>query len=86
MKNNKKFLSTMEVADILNISRVAVFKKIKKGEIPAQKVGRNYIIKKRDLAPVFNDKLTKKQKHFLKRVIDKASREYGEAFKKLSKE
>lgn len=46
---NKEFVSTGELAKILGISRIAVFKKIKKGEIRAVKVGRNFVIKRRDL-------------------------------------
>ena len=37
----KEYLSTSEVAKILGISRIAVFKKIKSGEIKAEKKGRN---------------------------------------------
>jgi len=45
----KKFISTTEAAKILGISTVAVFKKIKSGALPAQKVGRNYVIDAKDL-------------------------------------
>ena len=37
---NKKYYTVKELADILGISRVAVFNKIKKGEIKAEKAGR----------------------------------------------
>jgi len=46
---SKDFYTTAELAKILKISRIAVFNKIKKGEIKAQKMGRNFIIFKRDL-------------------------------------
>jgi excisionase family DNA binding protein len=36
--------STSEVANILHLSRIAIFQKIQSGEIKAQKVGRNYVI------------------------------------------
>jgi len=45
----KDFYTTAELAKILKISRVAVFNKIKKGEIKAQKMGRNFVIFKKDL-------------------------------------
>lgn len=45
----KKFYTTTELAKILKISRVAVFNKIKRGEIKAQKIGRNFVIFKEDL-------------------------------------
>ena len=34
---NKKYISTLELANLLGISRIAVFKKIQKGEIKAKK-------------------------------------------------
>ena len=45
----KRFLSTVELARFLNVSRVAVFKKIQKGEIKAHKIGRDLIILAVDL-------------------------------------
>lgn len=44
----KDFYTTKELAKILGISRVAVFKKIKNGTIKAQKIGRNFVIFKKD--------------------------------------
>lgn len=45
-------IGTTEAARILGISRIAVFKKIKKGHIEAYKVGRNYVIDRRSLTDV----------------------------------
>ena len=42
--NKKEYYSTIELAQKLGISRVAVFKKIKNRRIEAYKCGRNYII------------------------------------------
>ncbi|MCF7833775.1 MAG: helix-turn-helix domain-containing protein [Candidatus Pacebacteria bacterium] len=41
---NNLILTTKEVAKILNISTVAVFKRIKSGKLKAEKIGRNYLI------------------------------------------
>lgn len=41
-----EYLSVMEAAQLLGISRIAVFKKIKSGLLPAQKIGRHYVIAK----------------------------------------
>ncbi len=89
MKNNqvKNYFSTTELAKILGISRIAVFKKIKSGDIKAEKVGRNYIIKKEDnpkLAfDVREDNLNKK---VVEQAVKKAIHDYGEAIKMLGKE
>lgn len=45
---SKDFYTTKELAGILGISRVAVFKKIKNGTIKAKKIGRNFAIFKKD--------------------------------------
>lgn len=84
-KNMRKeqFVSTQEAAKILGISRIAVFNKIKKGEIPAQKVGRNYIIDKKDLGLGQTDKLTSREKKVLDQAINKTFKEYGKTLKLL---
>jgi excisionase family DNA binding protein len=46
---HKDFYTTAELAKILRISRIAVFKKIKSGIIKAQKIGRNFVIFKKDI-------------------------------------
>lgn len=86
MKNKKQFLSTEEAAKLLGISRIAVFKKIKKGDIKAIKVGRNFIIDIKDLDGVSGKVLTKKDKKEIKQTVKKFVREYGETLKLLGRE
>lgn len=80
------YISTMEAAKVLGISRIAVFKKIKKGEIKAQKVGRNYIIKQSDVFNFVNGKLSKRTKSKITRAVKRTVREYGETLKMLGTE
>ena len=49
---NKEYLSIPEVAKILGISRIAIYKKVKKGEIKAAKIGRSYAIPKKYLEDI----------------------------------
>lgn len=58
----EKFYSTVEVAKILGISRIAVFKKIKTGKLKAMKIGKGYVVAKADLMEHYRIKLTKAQK------------------------
>ncbi len=44
-----EFLSVSQLAIILKISRVAVLKRINKGAIKAVKVGRSFVIVKKDI-------------------------------------
>jgi len=45
----KNFYTVGELAEVLGISRVSVFKRVKQGSIKGQKLGRNFIILKKDL-------------------------------------
>jgi len=45
----KDFYTISELAGLLKISKVAVFKRVKRGSIKGQKMGRDFIIFKKDL-------------------------------------
>lgn len=49
---SKDFYTTAELAELLKVSRVAVFNRIKRGDIKAHKMGRNFIIFKKDLGDI----------------------------------
>ena len=86
MDSIKKFLSTTEAAKILGVSRVTVFQKIKKGEIKALKVGRNYVIPSDNLSPIFYGEINEEDKKEISRTVDKVVEQYGDALKKLGNE
>lgn len=79
----KKYLSTIEAAKILGISRIAVFQKIKSGEIKAKKIGRNYVIKSIDLQTPLQKEISFKAQCRIDQAIKKTIREYGEALRML---
>lgn len=83
---NKKFLSTTEVAKLLGISRIAVFKKIKSGQIKATKRGRNFVVSLKDLPGAFGAFVGPVQEKEIKDAVDKAIRQYGEVFRLLGRE
>lgn len=82
--NRNDYLTTGELAQILGVSRVTVFKKIKKGEIKAIKIGRNFVIEKKYLDQI-ND-LTESQKEEISKSVGKTLKEYGETLRLLGKE
>lgn len=82
----RELYSTMEAADILGISRVAVFQKIQSGEIKATKVGRNYVIEKDHLLELVGETLGEERKQEIEAAVNKTMSEYGEALKKLGRE
>ena len=83
---NKKQLSTSEVAKILGMSRIAVFKKIQNGEIKAHKVGRNYVIDPSAVSSVLGVILLPERQREIEKSVDKTVEEYGQALKMLGKE
>ena len=83
---NQNLLSTAEAANLLGISRIAIFKKIKSGEIKAQKIGRNFVIRKEELPDVLNQVLRQDKKREIEESVKKTIKEYGETLKLLGKE
>lgn len=85
----KSYLSVAELAKLLGISRVAVFKRIRKGQIPAEKIGRSYVISADDVDEISQKKpkaLTEEQKETIRKAVKKVVDEYGETLKLLGKE
>ena len=84
--SEKELYSTTEVAKILNISRIAIFKKIKSGEMSAQRVGRNYVVPKETVIEMLGKAVGNHGKGEIEKAVAKALNEYGDVFKKLGKE
>lgn len=89
------YLSTAQVAQIMGISRVAVWQKIKKGKIKAQQIGRSYFIASSELKRLgFLDRQAIKQveensedrRHEIEKAVKRVVREYGSTLKKLGEE
>ena len=81
----KRLIGTSEAARIMGISRVAVFKKIKKGDIVASKVGRNYVIDRRELGDIYQD-ITPAARAKIDRAVNRTVQEYGDVLKRLGEE
>ncbi|MBI5622044.1 helix-turn-helix domain-containing protein [Candidatus Falkowbacteria bacterium] len=81
----KKYLSTAEVAKMLGLSRVAIFKKIKKGEIPAHKIGRNFVIDQSVIIDLVGRKGAVNEVS-IRLAIKKTVHDYGETLKLLGNE
>ncbi len=87
---NIKYISIPQLAKILNTSRIAVYKKVKSGEIEAIRVGKNYAISEKFVLENMG-KLIKRNKErsesaMIELAVDKAFNQYKETFKKLGSE
>ena len=83
---NKELITTAELAKILGISRIAVFKRIKRGQIKAIRIGRNFVISKDSLPEILGQVLSKKSKREIETAVKKTVREYGQALRLLGNE
>jgi excisionase family DNA binding protein len=82
----KELLSTAEVAKILGISRIAVYKKIIGKEIPAQRVGRGFVVRREDILEIAGHILGEERKKAIERSVAKTLSDYGDTIRKLGKE
>ena len=83
---NEKYITIPELAKLLGVSRIAIYNRVKKGQIPATKIGRTYVIKDQTIANILGKKVTKKGKKQIDAAVRKTVREYGEVLKQLCKE
>lgn len=81
-----KYISTTEAAKILGISRIAVFRKIKSGQIEAKKVGRNFVIDKKQILGQAGKLLTPQRRKLIEQAVKKVVQEYGETLRLLGQE
>jgi len=81
-----KYVTIPELAKMLRLSRIAVFKKVKKGEIKAIRVGKTYGIPRESLDAVFGKVLGEDEKREIDRAVKKVVSEYGETLKLLGKD
>ena len=85
-KKKSEYFSIPEVAEILGISRIAVYKRVKSGQIKAVKIGRNYAIPKKYIVDVLGKELSEERKEKITKAVHKTVMEYGEVLKLLGRE
>jgi excisionase family DNA binding protein len=83
---NKELITTAELAKILGISRIAVFNRIKRGQIKAIRVGKNFVIPKDSLPEVLGKILSEKNKREIETAVKKTVKEYGSTLRLLGNE
>jgi excisionase family DNA binding protein len=82
----EKYLTIPQAAKLLGISRIAVYKKVKNGQIKAQKIGRNYAIAQNQMPGTAGKNLTEKDKRLIVAGVRKTVRDFGETLKLLGRE
>lgn len=82
----EKYLSLPELAKILGISRIALYKKVKAGKIKAIKIGRSYAVPQEYLASLLGKTLSGEEKKEIDAAVKKTVKDYGKVLKMLGKE
>lgn len=77
------YLSVTEFAKFLGISTVAVRKRIKKGQIEAIRIGRNFAIPRKYIDEIRGKALSNSKKKVIEDAVKRTITEYGEVLKKL---
>jgi len=80
------YITIPQLAKLLGLSRIEVYRKVRKGQIPAIKIGRVYAISDRDITYILGNEISAKAKKRVDAAVRKTVREYGEVLKKLGKE
>jgi excisionase family DNA binding protein len=80
------YLTIPQLAEILGVSRIAIYKKVKKGQIKAIRIGRNFAIPKKYISEILGDSLSEASKKQIDKAIRRTVKEYGEVLKLLGKE
>ena len=81
----EKYLTIPQLARLLGVSRVAIYKRVKKGEIPAIKIGRDYAITDQTVADILRKNVTTQGKKRIDAAVHRTVREYAEVLKLLAK-
>jgi excisionase family DNA binding protein len=82
----KEYITIPELARLLGVSRIAIYNRVKKGQIPATRIGRTYIIKDQTIRDILGKEVTTKGKKRIDAAVRKTVREYGEVLKRLGRE
>jgi len=88
--SDDKYISIPQLALILGITRIAVYRKVKGGKIKAIRIGRNFAIPREEVnrivGKIKGKPLNEEGKKQIDIVIAKTMAEYGEVIKRLGKE
>ena len=84
----KHWISTTKAAELLGVSRITVFNKIKQGILKAEKIGRNYVISTEEVNRFLGKKmpLSEEEKARIDEAVKRAVKQYGAALRMLGKE
>ena len=81
-----EYITIPQLAKLIGLSRIAVYNKVKKGEIKSIRIGRNFAIQKRYLENIQGNELKEEDKIIIESAVKKTVKDYGEVLRLLGKE
>ena len=82
----ERHVTIPELAKLLGVSRIAVYNRVRKGQIPATRAGRTYIITDKTVAGVLGRDVSLQRKRQIDAAVARTVREYGEVLRFLGDE
>ncbi len=82
----QEYITIAQLAKVLGITRIAVYKRVKKGQVPAQKIGKMYVIPKNYIDEILGKNLSDSEKKEIDAAVRKTVTDYGEVLKLLGRE
>ena len=84
--SDNRYVSIPEAASLLGMSRIAVYKKVRKGEIKSIRMGRAYGISRSYITETLGGAIGAARKKRITRAVKKVVDDYGELLRKLGNE
>jgi len=81
-----KYITIPQLAKLLGISRVAVYRRVRAGQIKAVRIGRAFAIPTAYVATILGKQLSADDKKRIDAAVRKTVREYGETLSLLAGE
>ena len=82
----EKYITIPQLAKLMGLSRIEVYRKVRKGQIKAEKIGNMYVITDKEVSYILGEKTTAKDKSRIEKAVKKTVKEYSEVLRKLGKE
>jgi excisionase family DNA binding protein len=86
MLRKDKYITIPQLAKHLGISRIAVYRKVRKGQIPAKRLGRIYLISSRNIERILGKEIDARKKHHIESAVRKTVQQYGDVLRWLGAE
>ena len=82
----ERYITIPKLARRFGISRIAIYKRVKKGQVAAIKIGKTYAITDQTIADIPGKNVTERGKRRIDAAVHGTVREYAEVFKRMGKE